>query len=430
MLRLFTRCIGFVVLLFLGVSAGFAQSISVSSLTAISQPENLVALPIFAISRTANVVTVSTTDPGDPDQFAQQSNRIGATVTVAQVAVDPSNTANGTFAICGPPTAGCITPTTYTFSYLSNGANFSASSSSQLGLTAVARVGCPLTPTGYFSFCGDGLPGAGLASTTDTSMVEFITTQDSVGSMIWASSLGDGNSGTTRQTGCEQGFIESGNEWRMECDHMRWLGEAIDMDMANDLLTLSTGDGLNQRGTGGELVISGTRKLASFGILANHTMEIDTGAVPAGTVMPGSGILRFRNGSTNCWENVAGTSGVCQTTDAKDHFSLDNGVVTPTYNTTTSCASFAAQCGSAAAGSIGIPDNQATAFVSTTAVTAQSQIFLQEDTTLGTALGVLCNASFGRTYHITGRQPGAGFTITASAAPTGAPACLSYHIIN
>src|SRR5262249_33075657 len=155
---------------------------------ATSSPGNLAPTPIFSIGRTANVITVSTVDPGNPDQYAQQSNRVGATVTIAQVTVDPSNAANGTFLICGPPTPGCVAPTTTTFSYVSAGQNFSASSANQLGLSGVSRVPCPLLPTGYFSFCGDSRPGAGLAYPTDGSLLEILSTQDEVGTTLWASS--------------------------------------------------------------------------------------------------------------------------------------------------------------------------------------------------------------------------------------------------
>src|SRR5262249_13810266 len=133
------------------LSAG--QSANISSLTAVSPANSSTPVPIFAISRTANVVTVSTTDPSNADRYAEQSNRIAAIVQIAGVSVDPSNAVNGSFPICGPPTAGCVMPTTYTYSFLSPGQNFSVSGSAQLGLTSVNHVACPLIPTGYFRFC-------------------------------------------------------------------------------------------------------------------------------------------------------------------------------------------------------------------------------------------------------------------------------------
>jgi hypothetical protein len=176
--------------------------------------------------------------------------------------------------------------------------------------------------------------------------------------------------------------------------------------------------------------MSGTRKLATFGIGANRNLVIDMGASIPGTVIPSSGILRFRNGSTVCWQNVLGSNGLCQSTDAKDHFSFDSGVVTPTYSTATICASFWGQCGSAAAGSVALSSGASSLLVSTTAVTSQSQIFVQEDSSLSTLLGITCNTKPGRTYMVVNRSPGISFEITANSTPGEEPACLSYHIVN
>jgi hypothetical protein len=409
--------------------AAQAQSGNFSSITAISTPNPLVPVPIFSISRTNNVITLSTSDPTNPDQFAQQSNQAGTLVTIAQVTADPSNAANGTFLICGPPTAGCVVPTT-SFSYLSTGKDFSVASATQVGLSAVARTPCPLLPTGFFSFCGDSRPGAGIAYPTDGSLLEVIATEDSVGTMLWASSLGDGNSGSTRVTGCEQMFIESGNEWRLECDYLRRYGGAIDVDMKNNLLVLSVGDGSTTRGTGGEFAMSGVRKLATLGILQNRTITFDTGANPSGTVMPATGIVRLRNGSTVCWENVAATNALCQGTDAGDHFSFDGGVSAPNYHTATRCADPGGQCAGAAAGSVVMQPGSTSVVVYTTAVNNESQIFVQEDSSMGSLLGVTCNSTIGRSYQVTQRLAGVGFRIATATAPQQTSACLSYHIVN
>jgi hypothetical protein len=411
-------------------SACLAQSGNFSSITAISTPDNLVPIPIFSIARSANVITVSTIDPGNPDQYSQQTNQVGAIVTIAQVTADPSNAANGTFVICGSSTPGCVTPTTTTFSYVSSGVNFSAASATQLGLSAVARVGCPLLPTGYFSFCGDSRPGGGVAYATDGSLVEIISTQDSVGTTIWASSLGDGNSGSNRVTGCEQMFIESGNEWRLECDYMRRYGGSLDIDIKNNWLVLGVGDGLGSRGTGAEIAMNGPREVVAVGILSNRALEIYANANPAGAALATAGTLRFPNSGTVCWENAEGTNGLCQGATSNDKLSIDGGVVTPTYGTSTNCSDLQGQCGSAPAGWIVVPENSVSVQVNTTAVTGQSQIFLQEDSSIGASLNLSCNVTIGRTYQITSRTPGVGFRVTANAAPSGAPACLSYHIVN
>ena len=408
---------------------GFPQGASISSLTAISPPNTSTPVPIFAIGRTANVVTVSTTDPTNTDRYAEQSNRIGATVQIAGVSVDPSNAVNGSFPICGPPTPGCVMPTTYTYSFLSPGQNFSVSGSTQLGLTSVNHVGCPLIPTGYFSFCGDAYSGAGLAYAGDGSLMEIISTQDYTGSMLWASALADGNTGTTRVTGCEQGFIESGNEWILGCFYKRMYAGAIDIDMKNALFVIDVGDALTGA-AGGEFTMSGTRQAAIFGIHTNRVLQIDMGTVPSGVNLPSNGTLRLRNGSSACWENKGETGSLCQSTNVKDSFTFDGGVTTAAYFTATNCASYQAQCGNSAAGSVAFPADATSINIYTTVVTDQSQIFVQEDSSLGNLLGIPCNQTVGRSYQISGRTSGVGFRVTTNAAPSGNAACLSYHILN
>lgn len=71
-----------------------------------------------------------------------------------------------------------------------------------------------------------------------------------------------------------------------------------------------------------------------------------------------------------------------------------------------------------------------TVTVSTTAVTANSQILIQEDSSLGTKLSVTCNTTIVRTYAVTARTAATSFVITTSAAPVTNPACLSYTIVN
>lgn len=107
-------------------------------------------------------------------------------------------------------------------------------------------------------------------------------------------------------------------------------------------------------------------------------------------------------------------------------------VVSTAYNTTTNCSSSAAPavCAAAAAGSVVIAAAGTTVTVNTTAVTANSQIFITEDSSLGTKLSVTCNTTIARTYAVTARTAATSFTITASAAPVTDPACLSYAIVN
>jgi hypothetical protein len=99
------------------------------------------------------------------------------------------------------------------------------------------------------------------------------------------------------------------------------------------------------------------------------------------------------------------------------------------------CASSAspAVCGSAAAGSVAIPTGATpTLVVNTTAVTANSQIILNEDESLGTRLGITCNTSLSTLVNpvVTARSAGTSFTITVNSTLAVNPACVSYVVVN
>lgn len=103
--------------------------------------------------------------------------------------------------------------------------------------------------------------------------------------------------------------------------------------------------------------------------------------------------------------------------------------------TLTNCSSSAspAVCGSASAGSVVIAAAGTTVTVNTTAVTANSQIFLAADDTLGTKLSVTCNSTLATLIGglaITARTGGTSFQITSGATPAVNPLCLSYFIVN
>ncbi len=122
-------------------------------------------------------------------------------------------------------------------------------------------------------------------------------------------------------------------------------------------------------------------------------------------------------------------------TFATTTFTWLGNINSATYSTATNCSDSAgaAACGSAAAGSFVIDAAATSVTVSTTAVTANSQIFVQEDSSLGTRLGVTCNTQsilvLGPPV-ITARTAGTSFTISIVIGPTTNPACYSYHVIN
>jgi hypothetical protein len=100
------------------------------------------------------------------------------------------------------------------------------------------------------------------------------------------------------------------------------------------------------------------------------------------------------------------------------------------------CSSSAspAACGSAMAGSIAVPAGTTpTLVVDTSAVTANSQILLTPDESLGSKLGVTCNntlATVATPPVITARSAGTSFTVQINATVSGNPVCLSYLVVN
>jgi len=104
------------------------------------------------------------------------------------------------------------------------------------------------------------------------------------------------------------------------------------------------------------------------------------------------------------------------------------------FASATNCSDSAgdAACAAAPAGSVVVDAADTTTIVSTTAVTADSQIFLQTDASLGTRLSVTCNTQANSTFNprVTARTAGTSFTITVDAGPTTNPLCLSFLIVN
>lgn len=101
------------------------------------------------------------------------------------------------------------------------------------------------------------------------------------------------------------------------------------------------------------------------------------------------------------------------------------------YATASNCADSAgaAACGSAAAGSFVVDAAATTTVVSTTAITANSQVFVFYDSSLGARLGVTCNTTIPALYGVTARTAATSFTLTSSAPITN-PACFGYLIVN
>lgn len=119
-----------------------------------------------------------------------------------------------------------------------------------------------------------------------------------------------------------------------------------------------------------------------------------------------------------------------------DTTAIGNGLgsyIASKYTTKTNCSSSAAPavCGSAAAGSFVIAAAGTSVTVNTTAVTANSQIFVQEDESLGAKLGVTCNTGIlANPPAITARTAATSFAVGITAGLAVNPVCFSYNIVN
>jgi len=106
--------------------------------------------------------------------------------------------------------------------------------------------------------------------------------------------------------------------------------------------------------------------------------------------------------------------------------------VAAAFGTLANCVSSSqpALCKSAATGSFIIPVNSVSATVLTSAVTANSQIFITEDSSLEKRLGMPCDAKGGMSFRIAERKPGQSFSVTTSQPSAQRAICLSYGIFN
>jgi hypothetical protein len=105
-----------------------------------------------------------------------------------------------------------------------------------------------------------------------------------------------------------------------------------------------------------------------------------------------------------------------------------------TYLTVTNCSSAAspAVCAAAAAGVVAVPTGtNPTLQVNTTAVTANSRIFLEIDES-STIAATTCNTTLSTLVQpvVTARSAGVSFTIQIGAILASNPACVSYFIVN
>ncbi len=162
--------------------------------------------------------------------------------------------------------------------------------------------------------------------------------------------------------------------------------------------------------------------LSIVGDLFTHAVSLLAGGLGLDTYSPGP----LSIGSTTATSINIGHS--TANTTISGSLKVTNLHTASNCNSTTTPAS----CGSAAAGSVALPTGGSTLIVNTSAVTANSQIFIIEDTSLGSRLGITCNTNTGREYSVNARitTTTPSFTIKSSANPTVNKACLSYFIVN
>lgn len=189
-------------------------------------------------------------------------------------------------------------------------------------------------------------------------------------------------------------------------------------------------------GTAGTLMLwggAGAAPTASTATIGGTGTIIPTisGAIVNGHLIQSSGTAGTFVDTGIAGVNVMTLSGA-QTATALKTFSA--GIVSSTYATSTNCASSAspAVCGSAAAGAFTIVAATTAITVNTTAVTANSEIGIQPDSSLGTRLGVTCNTTLASIIGpvVTARSVGTSFTVTITGTLVTNPACYSYTVTN
>ena len=180
-----------------------------------------------------------------------------------------------------------------------------------------------------------------------------------------------------------------------------------------------------------DVLYSNGTAAAPLGAAINGFQYDSTSGVPAAAT---SAQLVTLLGSTA----IPSPGAIGGTTPAAGSFTTLTGT---TINTTTHCAGAGtaanpsvASCSAAAAGFFSCATNASTGtcVVDTTAVTANSVIQIQPDSSLGTALSVTCNTTADSALtapRVSARSAGTSFTITMGTYTTN-PECFSYVVID
>lgn len=176
-----------------------------------------------------------------------------------------------------------------------------------------------------------------------------------------------------------------------------------------------------------------------YGVQVNHSklagpyFQSSNGVQPSVGGVVSDTLQARTNLSLPGLHSTSGQVGLCIDTNGAVASTGCPGTVVTAVN----CASAAspAVCTSASAGSIAFPTGVTSVAltVNTTAVTANSQIFLFSDDSLGARLSVTCNSTLATLVGgmaITGRTAGTSFTVTYNGTIATNPLCASFVIVN
>jgi hypothetical protein len=113
---------------------------------------------------------------------------------------------------------------------------------------------------------------------------------------------------------------------------------------------------------------------------------------------------------------------------------FESGVLkSPQYGVTLRCAGTGSPlvCGDASAGALTIGAGTVSKQVMTSAITAGSHVIVTLDASLGSTLGVSCNADAGPIgqVYVSSRTSGS-FTAAVTGTVSGNPACVSFLIVH
>lgn len=275
-------------------------------------------------------------------------------------------------------------------------------SATKITTNSVNKVALTAPATGSTLTIADGKTlsiGGDLTFGTRTQLFTNPSTDDADSDVMWRQSAAT----TKRALVIADAAGNSGDIFRINrSDGVIMFGFARDSFIVNNQTSGNTKFKVN---AGANLVQVGSDMVYGFSNSTTTVTTLDTGfsRVSPGTVGVGTGAAG----------SVAGA--------------IQSGA----YLTGTNCSDSAgaAACGSAAAGSVVIDAGSTSVVVSTSAVSANSQIIPVFDSSLGTRLSVTCNTTIALPA-ITARTAGTSFTVTVAVAPITNPACFSFFITN